>query len=64
MDVQTSVFWQIQNLLRQDLSERRHDINICWIFFQFLNGFRCLDPTGLEYRNAMFYRTFLHGRKL
>ena len=64
MDVQTSVFRQIQNLLRQDLSERRHDINICGIFFQFLNGFRCLDPTGLEYRNAMFYRTFLHGRKL
>ena len=64
MDVQTSVFRQIQNLLRQDLSEGCHNIDICGIFFQFFNSLGSLDPTGLEYRNAMFYRTFLHGRKL
>ena len=65
MDVQTSVFWQIQNLLRQDLSERRHDADICLIFFQFFDTFRFPDLLWLIDRDIMckctfFYRSELH----
>ena len=64
VDIQASVLRQIQDLLRQDLSEGCHNIDICGIFFQFFHSLGSLDPTRLEYRDAVFYSTFLHRRKL